>query len=381
MKHLSLFTGIGGIDLAAEWAGFESICMVERDKYCQKVLAKNFEGVKIHDDVTTFDGLEYRGTIDLVSAGFPCQPHSVAGLRKASGDERDLWGEVVRILRETEPTWFLGENVPGLFTSESGQFFGRIINDLESLGYSVGWGCYGAKDVGAVHKRDRVFIVAYASGFRLNPSRQENQELKDNNSREWQNGQGKSEWSKVDSGLVDHGASQTDVAYAKGKQCNGDQSDIRELEESSTSKPRSSDFQTDVAYANSKRFQEQWKSEQLETEQLAIKHNSIVGNSNCKSGLQSSSTTIPIRSERDSREDLGGRCWQPVRGGDWREWGIRAAIPQSRVCRDNDGVPYRVDKHRTQRLKALGNAVVPQQVFPILQEIARQIREDGGATP
>lgn len=294
MKHLSLFTGIGGIDLAAEWAGFESVCMVERDKYCQKVLAKNFEGVKIHDDVTTFNGLEYRGTIDLVSAGFPCQPHSLAGLRKASGDERDLWGEVVRILRETEPCWFLGENVPGLFTSESGQFFGRIINDLESLGCSVGWGCYGAKDVGAVHKRDRVFIVAYT---------------------------------------------------------------------------------------NSKRCQEQWESEQLETQQLAVEHNCFVGNSNCKSRLQSSSTAISIRSERDSREDVSGRYWQPVRGGDWREWGIRAAIPQSRIRRDDDGVPYRVDKHRTQRLKALGNAVVPQQVFPILQEIARQIMENGGATP
>ncbi|MFN7883764.1 MAG: DNA cytosine methyltransferase [bacterium] len=250
--------------MAAEWAGFESVCMVERDEYCQKVLAKNFEGVKIHDDVTTFNGLEYRGTIDLVSAGFPCQPHSLCGSRKASGDERDLWHEVVRILRETEPQWFLGENVPGLFTSERGQFFGRIINDLESLGFSVGWGCYGAKDVGAVHKRDRVFIVAY---------------------------------------------------------------------------------------------------------------------SNCKPRLQSSSTSIPIRSKRYSREDVSGRCWQPVRGGDWREWGIRAAIPQSRICGDNDGVPYRVDKHRTQRLKALGNAVVPQQVFPILEEIARQIRENGGATP
>ncbi len=329
MKHLSLFTGIGGIDLAAEWAGFESICMVERDKYCQQVLAKNFEGVKIHDDVTTFNGLEYRGTIDLVSAGFPCQPHSLAGLRKASGDERDLWGEVVRILRETEPAWFLGENVPGLFTSESGQFFGRILNDLESLGFSVGWGCYGAKDIGAVHKRDRVFIVA----------------------------------------------------YAKGKHFNGNKPDVRELEESSTSKPRSSDCQTDAPYVNSKRCQEQWEPEQLETQQLAIEHNSIVGNSNGKPGLQSSSTAISIRSKRDSREDVSGRCWQPVRGGDWREWGIRAAIPQSRICRDNDGVPYRVDKHRTQRLKALGNAVVPQQVFPILEEIARQIRGNGGATP
>ena len=294
MKHLSLFTGIGGIDISAEWAGFESVCMVERDKYCQKVLAKNFEGVKIHDDVTTFDGLEYRGTIDLVSAGFPCQPHSLAGLRKASGDERDLWGEVVRILRETEPAWFLGENVPGLFTSESGQFFGRIINDLESLGYSVGWGCYGAKDVGAVHKRDRVFIVAYA---------------------------------------------------------------------------------------NSKRFQEQWESEQLETQQFAIEHNSFVAYSSGKSRLQTNTTFDSVREERDSRDNVMRRDWQPVRGGDWREWGIRAAIPQSRICRDDDGIPYRVDKHRTQRLKALGNAVVPQQVFPILQEIARQIRENGGATP
>lgn len=329
MKHLSLFTGIGGIDLAAEWAGFESICMVERDKYCQKVLAKNFEGVKIHDDVTTFNGFEYRGTIDLVSAGFPCQPHSLAGLRKASGDERDLWGEVVRILRETEPTWFLGENVPGLFTSESGQFFGRIINDLESLGYSVGWGCYGAKDVGAVHKRDRVFIIAYANSKRFQ--------------EQW-----KSEQLETQQLAIKHNSI---IAYAKSKHFNGNQSDIREFEESSTSKPRSSDCQTDVVYTKG------------------------------KSGLQSTSTSVPIRSKRDSWEDVGGRCWQSVRGGDWREWGIRAAIPQSRVCRDNDGIPYRVDKHRTQRLKALGNAVVPQQVFPILQEIARQIREDGGATP
>lgn len=333
MKHLSLFTGIGGIDLAAEWAGFESVCMVERDKYCQKILSKNFEGVKIHDDVTTFDGLEYRGTIDLVSAGFPCQPHSLAGLRKASGDERDLWGEVVRILRETEPAWFLGENVPGLFTSERGQFFGRIINDLESLGYSVGWGCYGAKDVGAVHKRDRVFIVA----------------------------------------------------YAKSKQCNGNKPDIRELEESSTSKPRSSDCQTDVA------------------------------NSEGKPRPQTDSTTCPERSQRDTRENIGSRhwqsiaadsngsgcekqreristeaehktsercCYQPILGGDWKQWGISPTIGiEPRVRRGNDGVPHRVDKHRTQRLKALGNAVVPQQVFPILEEIARQIKENGGATP
>jgi len=141
MKHLSLFSGIGGIDLAAEWAGFESAIMVERDPYCQQVLKKNFPTTQIFDDVTTFNGLELRGAIDLISAGFPCQPHSLAGKRKASGDERDLWGEVVRIVGEVQPRWFLGENVPGLLSSESGRFFGRVVNDLVQMGYRVGWAC------------------------------------------------------------------------------------------------------------------------------------------------------------------------------------------------------------------------------------------------
>ena len=162
MTHLSLFSGIGGIDLAAHWAGFETVQFVERDQFCQKVLAKNFPGVPIHDDVTTFDGNRCRG-VDLVSAGFPCQPHSLAGKRLASGDERDLWGEVVRILGEAKPRWFLGENVPGLLTSESGRFFGRVVDDLAALGFSVGWCVYGACDIGAAHERERVFVLAYSN--------------------------------------------------------------------------------------------------------------------------------------------------------------------------------------------------------------------------
>jgi DNA (cytosine-5)-methyltransferase 1 len=162
MTHLELFAGIGGIALASEWAGFEHVGFVERDPFCQKVLAKHWPNVPIYDDVRTFDGTQFRG-VDLISGGFPCQPHSLAGSRKASGDERDLWGEVVRIVGEAKPRWFLGENVPGLFSSESGQFFGRIQNDLAEMGYRVGWAMYGASDTGAVHRRNRVFIVAYAS--------------------------------------------------------------------------------------------------------------------------------------------------------------------------------------------------------------------------
>lgn len=161
MNHLSLFSGVAGIDIAAHWAGFKTVQFVERDPFCQKVLAKNFPGVPIHDDITTFDGRRYRG-IELVSGGFPCQPHSVAGKRKASRDERDLWGETVRVLGEAQPRWFLGENVPGLLSSESGRFFGRVVNDLAALGFRVGWCVYGASDVGACHRRKRVFIVAYS---------------------------------------------------------------------------------------------------------------------------------------------------------------------------------------------------------------------------
>ena len=185
--HLSLFSGIGGLDLAAEWAGFRTVAFVERDKYCQRVLAKHWPGVPIFGDVAEIavpsgcvDGPagEPRGdgqlrdsgagggkripAFSLLSGGFPCQPHSVAGKRKASGDERDLWDECARITDEFKPRWAVFENVPGLLSSEGGSFFARVLGDLASLGYRVGWGVWGANDVGALHRRDRVFIVAHA---------------------------------------------------------------------------------------------------------------------------------------------------------------------------------------------------------------------------
>ncbi len=200
--HLSLFSGIGGLDLAAEWAGFRTVAFVERDKYCQRVLARHWPGVPIFDDVCKVTADALRGGCDdsgnpekgclpagergaagaeqqrgrrehraiahdpvrglsLLTGGFPCQPHSVAGKRKASGDERDLWHECARITGEFRPRWAVFENVPGLLSSEGGSFFARVLGDLASMGYRVGWGVWGANDVGALHKRDRVFIVAH----------------------------------------------------------------------------------------------------------------------------------------------------------------------------------------------------------------------------
>lgn len=169
MKHLSLCSGIGGLDLAAEWAGFETVAQCEIDEYASKVLAKNFPGVvNLHDirTVTARRLAEYgirQEEITVISAGFPCQPYSLAGKGRGDRDERDLWGEVARVVGEVRPKWFVGENTPGLFARSNQRYFRRVLNDLATLGYSVGWGIWGACDVGAPHKRERIFLVAHSN--------------------------------------------------------------------------------------------------------------------------------------------------------------------------------------------------------------------------
>ena len=183
MKHLSLCTGIGGLDLAAEWAGFETVAQCEIDEYASRVLAKNFRGVpNLHDIRTVTNerlaefGIDRR-EITVISAGFPCQPYSLAGKGLGDRDERDLWGEVARVVGEIRPKWFIGENTPGLFARSNQRYFRRVLDDLATLGYSVGWGIWGACDVGAPHKRDRVFIMAHADGIGRDIFRTEHSEL------------------------------------------------------------------------------------------------------------------------------------------------------------------------------------------------------------
>lgn len=165
LTHFSLCSGIGGLDLAAEWAGFETIGQCELDDYASRVLAKNFKGVKNYGDIRTItaerlrkDGITGR-EITVLSADFPCQPYSLAGKGLGDGDSRDLWGEAARILGEVRPKWFVGENTPGLFARSNQRFFRRVIDDITENGYSVSWSIWGACDVGAPHQRDRVFLV------------------------------------------------------------------------------------------------------------------------------------------------------------------------------------------------------------------------------
>lgn len=158
MNHLDLFSGIGGFSLAAQWAGIDTIIFCEKDKFCQKVLAKNFPGVPIHDDVKTFSWNE---KVDLLTAGFPCQPFSCAGNKKGVKDDRYLWPEVFRIIKLCRPTWVILENVPGIIP-----MLDPILSDLEGEAYFWQAFLIPASSIGAPHKRERIWIIANATSVR-----------------------------------------------------------------------------------------------------------------------------------------------------------------------------------------------------------------------
>ncbi len=165
MTHASLFSGIGGFDLAAQWMGWDNIFQVEIDGFCQKVLAKNFPDATRYADIRQFKGTYYRGAIDILSGGFPCQPYSSAGKRKGNKDERHLWPEMLRVIGEVQPVYVVGENVFGITNWSDGLVFEQVQADLENKGYEVQTFIIPACAVNAPHRRDRVWFVAYSSSF------------------------------------------------------------------------------------------------------------------------------------------------------------------------------------------------------------------------
>lgn len=278
LTHLSLFTGIGGLDLAAEWAGFRTVGQCEWADYPTRVLEKHWPDVERWRDIHGLSADEFirrtgirRGELTCISGGFPCQPHSVAGLRKASSDERDLWPEYRRIIDEIRPKWIVAENVRGLLSSESGRFFRGILRDFADLGYDVGWCCYRAADVGAVHSRERIGIIAHANMLRRMEAKPEVDRM---------------EWEK-----------QTQQIAASGIDANID------------------------------------------------------------------SKLMEGRSKKQvQRQQAQPQC-QPY--GNIEEWTRLCNIFEPKLLRSHNGFPDYMD-----RIKALGNAVVPQQFFVIFNAIA-----------
>lgn len=297
--HFSLCSGIGGLDLAAEWAGFETVAQCEIDEYASKVLAKNFKGVPNLHDIRTvtnerlaefgIDGKE----ITVISAGFPCQPYSLAGKGRGDRDSRDLWGEVARVLGEIKPHWFVGENTPGLFARQNQRFFRRVLDDLTALGYSVGWGIWGACDVGAPHRRDRVFFIANRN-----------------------------------------------ISDATIERCDSDEIQRGEFKESGDEK-------------NTRRVQESGVQFERVCSSIPYSASDIVGMFGSEGETQR---------PRGSRSDIGNRTQRDASGEWWQT--------EPNVDRVVDGVPAWVD-----RLRCLGNAVVPAQAYPIFKAIADYYKE------
>jgi len=158
MTHGSLFSGVGGFDLAASRMGWDNIFQVEIDPFCRRVLQKNFPDAQRFTDIKHFDGSAFAGKIDIISGGFPCQPFSVAGQRKGKTDDRALWGEMLRVIRTICPSWVVGENVAGIISMA----LDTVLADLEGIGYTCQAFVIPACAVNALHRRDRVWIVAHA---------------------------------------------------------------------------------------------------------------------------------------------------------------------------------------------------------------------------
>lgn len=166
MKHLGLFEGIGGFSLAARWAGWETVAWCEWNEFGQRVLRYHFPEAEGHGDITKTDFTKYANTIDIITGGFPCQPYSAAGLRKGKEDERHLWPEMLRAIREVQPSWVVGENVSGIVNWNGGMVFNEVHTDLENEGYEVFTYILPACAKGATHRRDRVWFIGHAKSKR-----------------------------------------------------------------------------------------------------------------------------------------------------------------------------------------------------------------------
>lgn len=318
MRMLDLFSGIGGFALAAEWTWADELDIVgfcEIEKYAQKVLQKNFPGVPIHEDITKLNGKDFKN-IDLITGGFPCQDISIAGKGEGiEGSRSGLWTEMCRIISEVRPRYAIIENVPMLIH----RGLERVLCDLTEIGYDCEWQIIGADDVGAWHRRKRIWIVAYPR--------------------------------------CEHGERQEVIQEHEGKIRQGDAIEFkrsikcdRERTVERTADVSNSDRtgnRTSKSRTNRDRQKEnkRWKElSQPESGRYSKDVPNTIGKRGCGWDTQ-----------RQDAENAGELRRSPKHG----YWNI-----EPNVGRVANGIPKRVD-----RLKGLGNAIVPQVAYEIMRRI------------
>jgi DNA (cytosine-5)-methyltransferase 1 len=337
MKHGSLFSGIGGFDLAAQWMGWTNVFHTEWNEFGQKVLQHHFpNSISYHDIIKTDYSIHY-GDIDIITGGFPCQPFSLAGKRKGTDDERYLWHEMLRAIQQIQPTYVVAENVRGLLTIDGGMVFEQVCADLEAEGYEVQPVLLPAAGVNAPHRRDRIFIVGYAANSSV--TRLER-------------------------------STRTGEAWKYGPACKSE-SDASTEPAANTCKQRSQG-----TCESRKASDSIGKSAEL---RKAI--------AECSEGMartEPAANTKEIRLQRCKQADSSkrqesndqfidgcGRKWH----SSWKQFPTESAI-----CGGNDGIPTGLDnitfqKWRNESIKAYGNAVVPQLILPIFKTIEKLHRE------
>ena len=376
LKHLDLCSGIGGFALGLQSTDFfKTIGFCEIDPYCQKVLKKNFPSVPIFNDIKELKPKELNLQPDIITAGFPCQPFSVAGKQKGKDDDRNLWQETFRIIKESRPTFFIGENVGGIVKL----YLDTILKDLESEGYSTRCFNISASSIGAKHRRERIWIVSYSNAglgigkneeiqTRGNATTNGSQNVSNSNSR-MRGGRRAIGESGIDQErelftTQEKSGCQTQNLWSKTIGC-----DVVSREEETLSDTLCEGLQ------GHKNFSITHEEKIGHFANSSIKRKSNVSNTNVI-GLEEhghSETKESIkRSEKDAdvwntestrlesstkgqREEQLGRAstWDEQCQENW--WQI-----ESEFCGVPDGVSYKLDKDRANRIKGLGNAIVPQ---------------------
>lgn len=362
MNHASLFSGIGGPEIAAAMLGWENVFHCEIQEFPRKVLQYWFPKAASYENIKETDFKPWRGKVDVLSGGFPCQPFSFAGQRRGAEDDRYLWPEMLRCVKECRPTWVVGENVVGLTTmvfpgevskvGEQANLFGKtdyleqrqqyvlegIIRQLEDLGYSVQAFIIPACAVGALHRRDRIFIVANADGSRLE-GKDESRSAEDR----------RSDIRRHAAGLC--GEVVPDASDYRLQHCFDRKAEEEEVgEETGRGKESLSE-----------------RSQPVE----ATGRGQIAPDSNDDGGCQMGEQ---IQSKQPNGTELisSGRLRDALRPE--RRWqGFPTVSP---VHRGVDGIPIRLDnlsisfaKWRNESLKAYGNAIVPQVIYTIFKAI------------